>query len=67
MRLFFMSGHGGGGVREHGGRGGVRTCGVSEEACPLARGHPTGPWPGVIQQGRERPVGARLCWQSLVC
>lgn len=42
MRLFFMSGHGGGGVREHGGRGGVRTCGVSKGACPLARGHPTG-------------------------
>lgn len=40
--LFFMSGHGGGGVREHGGRGGVRACGVSEGACPLARGHPTG-------------------------
>ena len=31
-----------GGVREHGGRGGVRTCGVSEGAYPLARGHPTG-------------------------
>lgn len=58
MRLFFMSGHGGGGVREHGGRGG---CGHA--------GFPKGlaPWPGVIQQGRERPVGARLCWQSLVC
>ena len=42
MRLFFMSGHGGRGVREHGGRGGVRTYGVSEGACPLARGHPTG-------------------------
>ena len=42
MCLFFMSGHGGGEVREHGGRGGVRTYGVSEGACPLARGHPTG-------------------------
>ena len=39
MCLFFMSGHGGGGVREH---GGVRTYGVSEGACPLDRGHPTG-------------------------
>lgn len=42
MCLFFMSGHGGGEVRKHGGRGGVRTYGVSEGACPLARGYPTG-------------------------
>ena len=30
MRLFFMSGHGGGEVREHFGRDGVRACGVSK-------------------------------------
>lgn len=42
MRLFFMSGHGGGEVREHFGRDGVRACGVSKRACLLARGHPAG-------------------------